>query len=253
MSAGLLEIALVGKIGIDQPVNVAAVRRALTGRPFDRIHLSIDCTGGSSDEAFAIYDAIRAQPAPVSATVTKHCLSGGLIIFLAASLRSAKADATFLVHPTSIERDNLPMSLTSRTLRERADLLARIDGRIADLLAFRTGYDRDWFAEQGQDEEDFTATDVIHTGVVHFFDGLTQPCDPAWIDTARALKEFRNIYLAPHLLTENYFSACRCAGFFRTEAKPEIAKFVPRVVSSSISAHNATSRELESKSVTTLF
>jgi ATP-dependent protease ClpP protease subunit len=214
VSAGLLEIALVGKIGIDQPVNVAAVRRALTGRPFDRIHLSIDCTGGSSDQAFEIYDAIRAQPVPVSATVIKNCLSGGLIVFHAASLRSAKADATFLVHPVSIERDNLPISLTSRVLREHADSLARIDGRIADLLAFRTGYNREWLAEQGQDELDFTPADAINSGIVHSWEDLTQPCDPTWIDTASALKEFRNIYLAPHLLTENYFSACRTAAFF---------------------------------------
>jgi hypothetical protein len=77
--------------------------------------------------------------------------------------------------------------------------------------------------EQGQDEQDFTATDVIHTGVVHEYEELTQHCDPSAPDTARALKEFRNIYLAPHLLTENYFAACRTSIFSKSAVKADNA------------------------------
>src|SRR4051812_35805083 len=106
-----LELALIGAIGSNQPISIAAVKFALANKSFDRIQLRIDSTGGSATEALEIYEVLRAQPVPIAATVIGDCLSGALIIYMSASLRSAISSATFLIHPASVSRDHLAEKL----------------------------------------------------------------------------------------------------------------------------------------------
>jgi len=210
----ILELPLIGEIGAGKAISLAAVGRALAAQTFDCVHLSIDSIGGDSAEAFAIYDAVRKLPVPVKATASKHCLSGGLIIFMAASLRSATSDTEFLIHPASIARDQLPERVTDRILRQQADYLAKIDSRIADLLAGRTGTAREWFLKEGETEEALSASDLVVSGIVHELQEVTGPCDPSWPDLAAGLLKDQRVYLPRYTRTANYFDACRTARFF---------------------------------------
>jgi ATP-dependent protease ClpP protease subunit len=230
----VLELTLKGAIGADKPISVASVRKQLAAKPFDAIHIEIDSQGGCVSESFAIYNLLRAQPVPVASTASGACHSGGLIIYMAASLRKAKGAAEFLMHPVSQSRDSLPEHVTAYVLQNHADALAKIDRRTVDLFTDRTGFQHEWFEIEIASEDALSDADAIKIGIVHEFADLTPVCDPAWPDAAPRLMDARHIYVPSHMLSQNYFAACRAAAFFRTEGKSEVAKFVPRVVSSSI-------------------
>jgi hypothetical protein len=139
------------------------------------------------------------------------------------------------MHPASRERDTLLERVTAKILQNHADELAKIDRRSVDLFVGRTGFKREWFEREIASEDALSEADAIQTGIVHEFEGLTPPCDPAWPYTAERLaKEARHVFIPGRLTSSNYADACRCAAFFRTEGKSEIATFVPRVVSSFI-------------------
>src|SRR3954454_20331790 len=141
----VLELTLRGAIGTDKPISTASVRKQLAAKSCEAIHMDIESCGGCVSQAFAIYDLLRAQPVPVAATASGPCHSGGLIIYMAASLRKAKGDAEFLMHPVSKSRDTLPEHITAQILQSHADDLAEIDRRMVNLFTDRTGFQRDWF------------------------------------------------------------------------------------------------------------
>jgi ATP-dependent protease ClpP protease subunit len=219
---GVLELKLNGEVGEDKPISLSSVRNRLAAESFNAIHIEIRSQGGCAASAFSIYNLLRAQPVPVAATAIGECHSGGLIIFMAASLRKAKAGAEFLLHPVSQSRDTLPERLTAQILQSHADALAKIDRRTVELFTNRTGYDKEWFEREIASEDALSSADAIQTGIVHEFRTLTPPCDPTWPDTAhRIAKEARNVYLPRHMTSQNYFDACRCAVFFEPNKEAE--------------------------------
>jgi ATP-dependent protease ClpP protease subunit len=210
----ILELPLSGTIGADKPVNLAAIRRRLTCQSFDAIHLKIDLLGGCSAESIAIFRFLRSLPMPTSATATR-ALSGGLIVFMAASLRMVVArDAKLLIHPSSIASSDLPERLTANSLRRQADSLAAGDGRVVDIFESRTGFDRAFFENEQATEDYLSESAAISSGIVHQWAGLTPPCDPGWPDIMRALTRSPSVYLPHYLQTPNYLDACRTAAFF---------------------------------------
>jgi len=233
----VLELKLNGEVGEDKPISLGSVRNKLAAESFTAIHIEIRSQGGCAAEAFAIYNLLRAQPVPVAATAIGECHSGGLIIFMAASLRKAKAGAEFLLHPVSQSRDTVPERLTAQILQSHADALAKIDGRTVDLFTDRTGHDRKWFEREIASEDALSAADAIQTGIVHEFDGLTAACNPAWPNTAQRLaKEARHVYLPRHMASQNYFDACRCATFFPKEKTLEVRRPTPNAKLTVLSA-----------------
>src|SRR5215212_8103180 len=88
---------------------------------FNAIHFTIDSKGGDSAESFEIASMLRSQVCPVAATAIGECCSGGLIIFMAAGLRKAKAGTEFQIHPTSRSADQLQeVRLTAAVLQKHA-------------------------------------------------------------------------------------------------------------------------------------
>jgi ATP-dependent protease ClpP protease subunit len=210
----VLELTLKGAIGEGKPISLSSVRNRLSVESISAIHFQINSQGGCARESFAIYNLLRAQPVPVAATATGECNSGGLLIFMAAALRKAKAGAEFTMHPSSSFRDALPEYLTAKTLQCHADILAKIDRRSVDLFADRTGFAREWFEREIASEDALSDADAIQTGVVHELEGFTPVCDPAWPDTAqRIAKEARHVYSPGRMTSQSYFDACRCAAF----------------------------------------
>ena len=211
----VLELKLKGEVGEGKAICLSGLRSRLAAESFDAIHFDINSSGGCASESFAIYNLLRAQPVPVAATAIGACHSGGLIIYMAAALRKAKAGAEFTMHPSSSSRDALPEYLTAKTLQSHAEILAKIDRRSVDLFADRTGFAREWFEREIASEDALSDADAIQTGVVHELEGFTPVCDPAWPDTAqRIAKEGRHVYLPGRMTSQSYFDACRCAAFF---------------------------------------
>lgn len=212
-AAGVLVVRLSGAIGPDEPINAATVRRQLfEGRDFRHLHVEITSTGGKSSEAFEIYDMLRALPVPVSARASGMCLSGGMIIFMAADLRIAAAATEFLIHPAGLSREDMPERSTAASLRSQADSLARGDLRVAQLFADRTGGPVDWFLKEQETEDSLSEVDAIATGLIHEFEGISGPPRPGWPAAVRAAIAAGGIYFPDWLRSENYFAACRCTG-----------------------------------------
>jgi ATP-dependent protease ClpP protease subunit len=212
LAAGVFKLKLSGEVGSDKAISFERVRTALLLNDFNHLHVDITTNGGNSDEAFKIYEILRSLPNPVSTRARGKCFSAGVLIFAAGAFRAADADTEFLIHPASFDRDALPESVTAAILRKKVDLLASCDLRYAELLAGRTGTPREWFQTEMETEIALSASDAIFSGLVHQFDGLTMPVNPAWPAYARSmLANQRNIFLSDYYLTANYFAACQCA------------------------------------------
>lgn len=210
---GVLVVRLEGAIGPDKPINVRALRQHIErGRHFRHLHLEITSIGGNAAEAFELYHVLRSLPFPVSARASKECLSAGMIVLMAADLRIAAADVEFLIHPTSYGREDLPERLTASILRDRAEVLAANDLRVAELFADRTGHGLEWFRKEKETEDLLSEADAVAMGLVHEFETLTGPVRPGWPSVVRAAVDTGGIYFPDWLRSENYFSACRCAG-----------------------------------------
>jgi ATP-dependent protease ClpP protease subunit len=212
--AGLLEMVLNGKIGPTEPISLAVVRRQLATQQFDRVSLQVNSVGGDFAEAIAIYNHLRALPVPIRAVAKENCASGGMLIFLAASLRLSVPGTDFLIHPASCARTDLPERVTDQVLRQQADHLARIDRQVVDILVGRTGYDREFFEAEIKTELSLDETEAIKSGIVHQWIGVTQPCDSNWPDLAEQLAGNKQIYIPSYQRSQNYVDACRCAAFF---------------------------------------
>jgi ATP-dependent protease ClpP protease subunit len=216
--SGLLRINLRGRVDEDGPISADVVRSALAeSRGHDRILVDLDTAGGNADAAFEIYDCLRAQTIPVAA-IAGQCHSAGLVIFLSAALRIAKPDATFLLHPLTVDADKLSPVLTIKSLRDLARRLEVKHNRGINLLADRTGYDRAWFCDEAETEEIMDVAAAIDCGLVHAIAGTKGPCNPDWPIAAKRIKaEERQVVLPQHLMSPNFFESCRVRAHFAAD------------------------------------
>lgn len=108
----------------------------------ESINLVINCRGGSTRDALAMYDALRASGKTISAEVTGQCSSSATILLCAArkDLRTARPNATLLIHNPYVagyvEGDATEM-------RKVADQLEQERNRFLDIYVERTGADRE--------------------------------------------------------------------------------------------------------------
>lgn len=120
------------------------------------IQIEIHSCGGVCDEAYAMYDALRATGKEISCNVAGQCASSATIILLSAPLerRTMNEHAQILIHspyfPGGISGD-----MNQTKLRQYADSLDNEKNKMLDLYVERTGKDRialetqmnldDWF------------------------------------------------------------------------------------------------------------
>ena len=213
---GLLQIKLRGPIDEDGPICVNAVRAALLSSPgHDRILIDIETDGGDVDVASEIFEVLRSQPVAVAA-ITRKCHSAGMIVFLAAGLRIARPDATFLLHPISVGRDDLSSSMTIKALRDEARRLEVKHNRAMNFLADRTGFDLSWFCKEAESEEFMDVAVATSVGIIHSIEGKAGPgCDWPVVAKQMASSEQSNVYLPQYLTSANFFEACRLSAQFQ--------------------------------------
>ena len=206
-------ITFVGEIDSKGPVSLAAVKHFVLRQPEETPKtIVINSSGGNVDEAFRVYEFLRALPMPLATVAEKSCRSAALIIFLAANFRRANPGAEFLLHGTHMGTDNLPQRLNARALQRYADNMKAGDDRILDLLEARTGFDRSEFEVEMNDERAMSEVFAVDSGIVHEWPGLNR-CDSTWLETVRQIQAAKMI-LPPRLTSPNYMAACREAAHF---------------------------------------
>lgn len=107
----------------------------------DKIEIEINCRGGVTSEALAIYDALRASGKEITALVTGECSSSATLVLLSAprEKRMARPNASVLIHNPYIchaEGD-------AKEVQKVADMLAQVTEQFLDIYVERTGSDRE--------------------------------------------------------------------------------------------------------------
>jgi ATP-dependent protease ClpP protease subunit len=211
-ASGVFVVRLKGEIRKGSLFSHDVVRAKLAENSgFDHLHLEISSPGGSCDESLKLFNLFRNQPVPVSGAAAGECVSGGLIVLMSAALRFANSESKMLIHPTSVPRESLPVSLTANILSERAEMVADLDDRIVNLFSERTGHSREWFELEKGNEHLLDASDSIQTGVIHDFPGHAPSIDQDWPDKLRAIRAEGHLFPPGFMTTPNYLAACKCA------------------------------------------
>ena len=120
------------------------IDKFIAGIPEDdgEINLTINCRGGMTDTALAMYDALRATGKTISAEVIGECSSSATLLLLSAraDLRKAHPNASILIHNPYIcgfvEGD-------AKQVGTIADSLQDVQDKFLDIYVDRTGTDRD--------------------------------------------------------------------------------------------------------------
>ncbi len=191
---------LHGEIGSNKDFSERAVRRFLDSAEFNsakHLHIDVASSGGDTDEAFSLYHIIRSLPISVSAEVTGPCESAACIVLMAASFRRARVGANLLVHCSATDSAALDGRLTAAVLASHAQDLRRVDARMTDLLAFRTGADRSWISREMATEDQMSHIDALSHGLLHEMDGLASigdvKCQSAnWTEARRVAQVWRD-------------------------------------------------------------
>jgi ATP-dependent protease ClpP protease subunit len=217
VDAKVAVLKLTGAIGRDDPISERVVRqfaRALGDA--ERLHLIVNSEGGKVDEADRIYRILRTLPLPISAEVHGRAWSAAVTILLAADFRWARAGATILIHRTRAEFAGW---LTAPQLIEQAQRLRTSDDNEADLLAFRTGFDRNWFVREQASEDLLSDNQAILCGLLHAIEGKV----PFSVDNLAALDRmhlagvFEDV-VPSKMLAANYRAAGAVAAMCRETA-----------------------------------
>ena len=103
----------------------------------DEFVMHIHSIGGDVDEAFAIFDALKASGKKLTASIEGMCASSATIIALAADDRKMTENSQFMIH--------LPMSWkegTADEMQKAADMLKEYEEKVLNLYVSETGGDR---------------------------------------------------------------------------------------------------------------
>ena len=131
--------------GAGDAVSFVSVDEFISSIPEDdnEISLKINCRGGMIDEAWTMYDALRATGKEISAEVICEASSSATILLCAAAKgrRTAHPNAKFLFHYPFIA--GLGMPARANDLKNIARDLSEEETRLLDLYVERTGCDRE--------------------------------------------------------------------------------------------------------------
>ena len=105
------------------------------------INLTINCRGGLTDTALAMYDALRATGKTISAEVIGECSSSATLLLLAAKkeLRKAHPNASILIHNPYISGF---VEGDAKRIGNIAESLQDVRNKFLDIYVERTGADR---------------------------------------------------------------------------------------------------------------
>ena len=129
------------------------------------INLTINCRGGMTDQALAMYDALRATGKTISAEVIGECSSSATLLLLAAKkeLRKAHPNASILIHNPYIcgfvEGD-------SKRIGNIAESLEDVRNQFLDIYVERTGADREVLSAMMDEDKPMNVSKAIELGFI---------------------------------------------------------------------------------------
>lgn len=146
--------------------SVETVNKILSDFPDEKeITLNIDCEGGSVEEGFKIYDALRQSGKNIYTNITGGCHSMAVVLLLAApeENRSANRNSRSLIHRVRIPTCDY---LTASDCLDLAEACLMEEEAILDVYVERTGQDRDKLQEIMRQEKVHTAKDLLELNFI---------------------------------------------------------------------------------------
>lgn len=184
--------------GAGDAVSFVSVDDFINSIPEDdnEISLKINCRGGMIDEAWTMYDALRATGKEISAEVIGEASSSATILLCAAARgrRTAHPNAKFLFHYPFIA--GLGMPARANDLENIARDLSEEETRLLDLYVERTGCDRDEMDALMREDRQVSAERAKELG---------------FIDTILAPKSALNTKNKKHMTIKEAFEALGAA------------------------------------------
>ena len=129
------------------------------------INLTINCRGGMTDQALAMYDALRATGKTISAEVIGECSSSATLLLLAAraDLRKAHPNATILIHNPYISGF---VEGDAKQVGRIADSLEDVRNQFLDIYVERTGADRETLSALMDEDKPMGVAKAIELGFI---------------------------------------------------------------------------------------
>jgi len=130
------------------------------------INLTINCRGGMTDQALAMYDALRATGKTISAEVIGECSSSATLLLLAAraDLRKAHPNATILIHNPYISGF---VEGDSKRIGNIAESLEDVREQFLNIYVDRTGADREVLSAMMDEDKPMNVAKAIELGFIH--------------------------------------------------------------------------------------
>ena len=129
------------------------------------INLTINCRGGMTDQALAMYDALRATGKTISAEVIGECSSSATLLLLAArkDLRKAHPNASILIHNPYISGY---VEGDAKRIGNIAEDLANVRNQFLDIYVERTGADREVLSQMMDEDKPMDVSKAIELGFI---------------------------------------------------------------------------------------
>jgi ATP-dependent protease ClpP protease subunit len=159
-----LQIAITGEI---TAAKAHFVKRQLARNVFADVVLTFDSRGGSAREGIALYRAIRYRLGRTTGHVRGGglCCSAALDIYLGCDIRTAHADATFLLHRTGLTIDK-SVRWTAANLPAALAEIQKTDAWTLRTIASRTGARLDHIMAEAATERPMTAMEAWHLRIL---------------------------------------------------------------------------------------
>ena len=129
------------------------------------INLTINCRGGMTDQALAMYDALRATGKTISAEVIGECSSSATLLLLAAKkeLRRAHPNASILIHNPYISGF---VEGDAKRIGNIAESLEDVRTKFLDIYVERTGADREVLSAMMDEDKPMNVAKAIELGFI---------------------------------------------------------------------------------------
>ncbi len=131
----------------------------------DNISLTINCRGGLTDTALAMYDALRATGKTISAEVIGECSSSATLLLLAArkDLRRAHPNASILIHNPYISGY---VEGDAKQIGNLAESLEDVRNKFLDIYVDRTGASREVLSQLMDEDKPMSVAKAIELGFI---------------------------------------------------------------------------------------
>lgn len=129
------------------------------------INLTINCRGGMTDQALAMYDALRATGKTISAEVIGECSSSATLLLLSAraDLRKAHPNASILIHNPYISGY---VEGDAKRIGNIAESLEDVRNQFLDIYVERTGADREVLSALMDEDKPMNVSKAIELGFI---------------------------------------------------------------------------------------